>query len=403
MWPFTRLNRKSTVTTHRLDEIARFFGYELGGSSMSEKQALQVSAVMCAVRVISEGVAQMPVRIRRRRQIGDHLGSEPARSHFAWSLFNVRPNDFQTPFQFIEHAMTMAALTGDFVALKVRDGAGRTRELLPLVPGVVNIRRDQTWRITYEIRYEDRVSGVFEADDVFHLRGPSWNTYQGYQPVQLAAETLGLTRNLERMQAKSARAGGRPSGIVSFESALSPERIEQVKRQWQEQFSVSGEGGVALLDGQTKFTPISMSAVDGQHIETRKFQIEEVARTFRVFPQMLMHSDKTATFASASEFFRAHVTHTLGPWVARFEQAINLQIIGAAHPGIFADFDERALLRGSFEEQATYVTQLLGAGGHPPVMTQNEARQFLGMDPLEDEAADRLPPMMGQEPVVEGE
>jgi HK97 family phage portal protein len=134
---------------------------------------------------------------------------------------------------------------------------------------------------------------------------------------------------------------------------------------------------------------MQMTAVDTQLIESRKFQIEEIARAFRVNPQMLMSSDKTSTFASAESFFRNHVIHTLGPWVERFENVVDRDIL-AGEKDMFADLDERNLLRGDFKDQSDYYAKALGAGGTPAWMTQNDVRLEVGLEPIDDPDADRL-------------
>ena len=132
-----------------------------------------------------------------------------------------------------------------------------------------------------------------------------------------------------------------------------------------------------------------MSSVDAQYIETRRLQVVEIARVFRVQPIMLMQADKAATFASAEQMFRNHVIHTLGPWVERFEQAANRDIL-SNETGLRIDLDERNLLRGDFADQAEYYAKALGAGGTPAWMTQNEIRADVGLNPVDDASAKRL-------------
>jgi phage portal protein BeeE len=118
-------------------------------------------------------------------------------------------------------------------------------------------------------------------------------------------------------------------------------------------------------------------------------QIEEIGRAFRVQPIMLMHADKTATFASAEQMFRMHVIHTLMPWMIRFEQAVGRDILGA-DADLRADFDERALLRGDFKDQAEFNVKALGAGGQPAWMTVNEVRAEQGLNPVEEDWANKV-------------
>jgi HK97 family phage portal protein len=202
----------------------------------------------------------------------------------------------------------------------------------------------------------------------------------------VAREAIGLSVALEQQQAKLAGNGGKPSGILSFKQKLAPETANKLRETWQERYGPNGTGGVAVLDGDAAFQSMTMTSVDAQHLETRRLQIEEIARAFRVLPIMLMQADKAATFASAEQMFRNHVIHTLGPWIERFEQAANRDILGN-ETGLSVDLDERNLLRGDFKDQAEYYTKALGAGGQPAWMTVNEIRAEIGLNPVSDEWA----------------
>lgn len=374
-------------------------------AEVSEINALKVSAVLCAVRVIAEGIAQMPLCIRRQEERGGRVYTPDDPKHPAWKVFNLSANSWMTSYQFIEYAVVISALVGNFAAYKVQDNASprAIKELIPLIPGSWSLEQDPlTLRLRYTITFKDGKSKVVDQDDVFHLRGPSWDTVKGMTPVRLAAKALMLSAALEGHQASLARSGGRPSGVLSVPTPLSPEQRKEIRSDWQERFGADGEGGVAVLDAGGAFIPMTMTSVDAQHIDTRKFQIEEVARWFRVFPQMLMQTDKASTFASAEQFFRAHVTHTLGPWMRRVETTINAQILGAEHPDVYADFDESILLRGDFKDQSTYYSRALGSGGGRAWMTQNDVRRETGLGPIDDPMADKLPLTMNEPQGVAG-
>jgi HK97 family phage portal protein len=365
-----------------------WLGYATPGQpNASEQAALQVQAVFCAVRVIAEGVAQMPLAIKRQRRDGGRAVIEPEPDHWAQTLLTRRPNGWQSPYEFMEYAVMIAALCGDFVAIK--DTPRRPKELLPIPPGNWSVRQDNDLRLIYRVSYSDKTSDEFPSDYVLHLRGPSLNAFEGARPVLLARAAIGLAADLEAQQRQTAGQGGRPSGILSTPTTLNAESRDRLRAAWQERFGARGEGGVAVLDGGWAFTPMQMTAVDSQHLETRKHQIEEIARAFRVFPQMLMQSDKSSTFASAESFFRAHVVHTLGPWIERVEGAINRDILrDELDDGLFADLDEENLMRGDLRDQADYFTKALGAGGTQAWMTPNEVRARRGLNPVE--GGDRL-------------
>ncbi len=379
--------RKSRTLT--IDQLAAISGGWFGwgtasGQPVSEHNATDVTAVFCAVRAIAEGIAQMPVRVVRETYDTDTglAIRKVDRAHHAHQLLAVRPNSWQTSYEFREGMIFNAALGHGAIAIKNVVG-GRVYDLLPVPAGSWSVEQLADWSVRIRVDYADKTHGYFDRDEVFFVRGPSIDGYSAIPAVRAAREAIGLSRGLERQQALLAGNGGKPSGVLSFTTGLSAERIEKLKATWQEKFGPNGTGGIAILDGDTKFHPMTMTSVDAQHLETRKHQIEEIARAFRVQPIMLMQMEGTASFASVEQMFRMHVTHTLGPWIERWEQACNRDILGNAE-GIAVDLDERNLLRGDFKDQAEYYTKALGAGGQAAWMTVNEIREEVGRSPIEE-------------------
>lgn len=352
------------------------------GRHVSVHTSVDLTAVFCAARVIAEGIAQMPVRIVADTYTdGQSLPvSVPVRDHWARQLLGVRPNEWQTAYEFREGMIFCAALAGASLAIKnvVR---GEVRELLPVPPGCWSVEQMADWSVRFRIDYADKTHGYFDRASVFYVRGPSLDGFSGISAVRAARQAIGLSQALEEQQARVAGGAGIPSGILSFPDMLKPETKEKLKATWQEKFGPGGSGGIALLDQDAKFLQMTMTSVDSQYIETRRMQIEEIARAFRVQPIMLMQADKAATFASAEQMFRNHVIHTLGPWIERFEHSANADILNH-DPSLRVDLDERNLLRGDFKDQAEYYAKALGAGGTPAWMTQDEIRFEVGLPPM---------------------
>jgi HK97 family phage portal protein len=384
--------RKSTAYT--LNQIAGMAGWmgwgSASGISVNEYSALDVPVVFCAARVIAEGIGQMPVRVVAE-SFDDATGLPRLtilRDHWAHRLLAVRPNEWQTSYEFREGMIFNAALGAGSIAIK-NVVNGEVRELLPVPAGAWSVEQKADWSLMFRVDYSDKTHGYFNREDVFYLRGPSLDGFRALPAVRQAREAIGLSKSLERQQAKLAGNGGKPSGVLSFAQPLKPETKEKLRETWQAKFGANGDGGIAILDGDAKFHSMTMTSVDAQYIETRRLQVEEIARVFRVQPIMLMQADKAATFASAEQMFRNHVIHTLGPWVERFEQAANRDVL-ANETDIRVDLDERNLLRGDFKDQAEYYAKALGAGGTPAWMTQNEIRAEVGLNPVDDESANRL-------------
>jgi HK97 family phage portal protein len=386
--------RKSSVAA--LGDMIGFAGWigwgTKAGARVSEISAIDVTAVFCAARVIAEGLAQMPVRVVEIET--DRQGRERWQTradHWAHELLAVRPNAWQTSYEFREGMIFNAVLGQGALAIK-NVVAGRVVDLLPVPAGSWTVEQQADWSLKIRVDYagRERAHQYFGIQDVFYIRGPSLDGYRGLPAIRQAREAIGLSIALERQQAKLAGNGGKPSGILSFGQRLSAETVAQLRETWQDRYGPDGDGGIAVLDGDAKFASMTMTSVDAQHLETRRMQIEEIARAFRVQPMMLMQQDQAATYASAEQFARMHVTHTLGPWIERFEQAAARDILGLA-AGLRVDLDERNLLRGDFEAQGEYYTKALGAGGQPGWMTVNEVRAELGLNPVADEWASRVP------------
>lgn len=387
------LLRKST--TYSVDQLARFAGWigwgSSAGGSVTEWNAVDVPAVFCAARVVAEGIAQMPVRVVSETygDANDLPRRKIERDHWAHQLLAVRPNSWQTSFEFREGMIFNAALGRGAIAIKnvVR---GEVRELLPVPAGSWSVEQLSDYSLRIRVDYADKTHGYFTLAQVFYLRGPSLDGYQALPAVRQAREAIGLSRALERQQAKLAGNGGKPSGVLSFVNSLAPDTKERLRETWQARFGPNGDGGIAILDGDAKFHSMTMTSVDAQYVETRRLQIEEIGRAFRVQPIMLMQSDKAATYASAEQMFRVHAIHTLGPWVERFEQAATRDILGN-ETGLKVDLDERKLLRGDFKDQAEYYTKALGAGGQPGWMKVNEVREEIGRNPINEDWANTVP------------
>jgi HK97 family phage portal protein len=382
------LSRKN-VQTYSMEAI-RWMGWGTSsGGTVTMDTAVDVTAVLCAARVIAEGCSQVPVRVLEETYEGEIKRNTVLRDHPIHKLLSVRPNDWQTPYEFREGMFINAILGAGAIAVKnvVR---GEVRELLPVPASAWTVEQDSNYRLKIRINYADKTHGDYGLGDVFYLRGPSLNGFSGIPAVRAARDAIGLSSALERQQATLAKSGGKPSGVLSFGQPLKPESREKLRETWKESFGPGGEGGIAILDGDAKFSTMTMTSVDAQYIETRRMQIEEIARAFRVQPIMLMQADKASTFASAEQMFRNHVIHTLSPWMVRFEQAANRDLLRNA-PGLRVDIDERGLLRGDFKDQAEYYTKALGAGGQPGWMTPNEIRIERDMNPGDEAWMNEVP------------
>lgn len=348
------------------------------GVPVTISTALQCTVALACTMAIASGVAMLPLKLYRPRADG---GREEARDVRLFEMMDLAPNDWQTSVEFIETLVMHAVLAGDGIAFINRID-GEPRELIPLLPEHVQVEQEGDYSLTYWVSFADGSSVRLGRHDVLHLRGPSWNAYGGLPGVRLAREAIGLALATEETHARLHGNGARPGGLLSTEGKLDQESINRIREQWQQvQGGVANAMKTAILQGGLKWTPLAMSGVDSEHIATRKFQIEEVCRAMGVFPQMVGHSDKAATYASAEAFFLAHVIHTLSRWTRRMEKrfAVDLMTSAQRREGLYFKFSFQSLLRGDNKTRAEFYRALVMLG----VMTRNEARAFEELNPID--------------------
>ncbi len=263
-----------------------------------------------------------------------------------------------------------------------RASDGRVLELVPLIPEqVIPLRDLRTGVVSYDLIDPDGKRRSVPRSSIMCLRGPSWDTVQGVEVIRVCREIFGLTLAVDESVARLHANGTRPSGVLSTETGLDDEALARIKRNIQQKNEgPQNAGRLMVLDLGFKYFQTSMSGIDAQTLESRRFQIEEVARVMGVYPQMIGHSDKTSTYASAEQFSRDHVTYTLNQWCVRLEQVIARDLLTDEEndQGYFAKLSTDGLLRGDSKARA----ELYASGIVNGWMTRNEARRKEDLDPL---------------------
>lgn len=361
------------------------------GTSVSATSALQNTAYYRAILTIAQGIAQLPVEIYRPAANGK--GVEPALDHPLYELLMLQASGWQDAPTFITTILMHAAGTGNSVSYKVMVN-GQLRELIPIRPELVEIELDVINRVTFQVAFEDGTTARLTKDQVFHVAGPSWRPYRGQDPAVIGREAIGLAQATEETHARLHSNGARPGGVLSTEQKLDPDQVKQLKEQWQQtQGGVENAMKTALLSGGLTWTPLAMTGVDNQHIETRKLQIEEIARLLGVFPIMLGHAgDQSPTFASADAFLEAHVRYTLQPWIRSLRAAVETQLLTRDEwrAGYRCRIDTSELLRGSLKDRTEYYKAALGTNSSPGWLQPNEVREDDGWNPDDDPDMNRV-------------
>lgn len=346
------------------------------GKSVTLTSSLEVMAVLGCVRVISEDVAQVPLKLFQKRKDG---GSDVASEHPLSDLLDVGPNDWQTSFEFIENLIIQAALAGNFYGFK-NQVRGSVREIIPFPPGTVR----EDWKEltpTYWCTGSDGSQKDFPAGAIWHLRGPSIDTKTGMAAIKVAREAIGLAMATEEAHAQLHANGVQASGMYSVDATLNPEQYKKLSDWIAKQISGENRFKPFVLDRGAKFTPNSMNGVDSEHLATRKHQVEEICRAFRVMPIMIGQADKAATYASAEQMFIAHVKYTLQPWFRRIEKSIDKFLLTKEdrQKGIYAKFLPNALMRGAAKDRAEYYYKMWSMG----TMNPNEIRALEEQNPYD--------------------
>ena len=384
-----RLTGSEPTITNSADLLKSFGEGDHAGQSVTTKSAIQTSAVLCCARVIAEGLAQVPCKVYRDDSTGSPVEAKDHPLHF---LLNRKPNEWQTSFEFREQVGFHLALTNDAFVFKNRVN-GKIEELYALLPDSVTVEQADDLTLSYKVQDKAGRTNRLSADDIWHIRGPSWDGIQGLDAIKLAAKTIGLSMATEEFGSKFFENGGRPGGIITTKpggTALSADQRNEIKMLWAAQHQGSKNAHkTVMLPFDLDFTSVSTNANEAQWIESREFIIKEICRFFRVQPIMVMASDATS-YASVEQLFLNHLMHTLMPWYERFEQSAEVSLFTRQEllEGYSVKLNSNALLRANTADRASYYQTMRSIGA----MTANEVRAKEDMPRHADPEADKLAP-----------
>jgi HK97 family phage portal protein len=377
----TKSATTSIVPQHSPEAIEAMLREDSGGGS-----AIAISAVYAAARVIAEGLALPPCYLHQ----ADRRGKKLATNHSLYNLLNLSPNDRQTSYEFREMLGWHLALNGEAHCWLNRSRAtGEILEILPMNPSDITQSVDPSKPLA-PIRYF--LFGVeVPSRDVWHLKGPSFRSYEGMNTVSIAREAIGLARATQTYGAKLFENGARPSGLLTVKGEITAEQAASIATQWNANYGGAGSAHkTAMLSGDITYQPLASTANEAQFIEARRFQIEEICRFFRVSPTKVFQSLGSQSYASVEQAHIAHDQDTDAHWHARFVQSASINLLTAAEraAGYTISIDNSDYLRGTAKERMEYYTKGIAAG----VFTRNEVRDWEGLDRSDDASADELTP-----------
>ena len=331
-----------------------FMGGSTSGKPVNERSAMQMTAVYSCVRILAEAIAGLPLHIYKYNEDG---GKEKAIDHPLYLLLHDEPNPEMSSFVFRETLMTHLLLWGNAYAQIIRNGKGEVIALYPLMPNKMTVDRDENGQLYYTYQRANEEAHTMEGSsvilkpyDVLHIPGLGFDGLVGYSPIAMAKNAIGMAIACEEFGAKFFANGAAPSGVLEHPGTIKDP--SKVRDAWQSQFGGSSNSGkVAVLEEGMKYTPISISPEQAQFLETRKFQINEIARIFRVPPHMVGDLEKSS-FSNIEQQSLEFVKYTLDPWVLRWEQSMARALFTIDEKKeYFIKFNLEGLLRGDYQSR----------------------------------------------------
>ena len=365
-----------------------FFGRSTAGKSINDRTAMQQIAVYACVRVLSEAIAQLPLHVYEYTD----KGKERVPRHPLYFLLHDQPNPEMTSFVFRETLMAHLLIYGNAYAQIIRNGRGDVMGLYPLMPDKIKADRDERNRLIYKYsRYDEqnpnfREQGeiILPAEQVLHIPGLGFDGLVGYSPIAMAKNAIGLAVACDEYGASFFANGASPSAVLEHPGVIkNPERVREA---WHRAYGSGNAHKTAILEEGMKYTPISIPNNEAQFLETRKFQIEEIARLYRVPLHMIGDLDH-ATFSNIEQMSLEFVMYTLSPWLSRWEQAMMKALLSDSEKGkYFIKFNVEGLLRGDYASRMSGYATARQNGW----MSANDIRELEDMNMIPDEEGGNL-------------
>ena len=361
-----------------------FFGGTTSGKSVTERSAMQMTAVYSCVRILSEAIAGLPLHLYRYT---DNGSKEKAIDHPLYTILHDEPNPEMTSFVFRETLMTHLLLWGNAYAQIIRNGKGEVVALYPLTPNRMTVNRDENGQLYYEYQTSQDEAHTMKGAtvrlspyDVLHIPGLGFDGLVGYSPIAMAKNAIGMAIACEEYGAKFFANGATPGGILEHPGVVKDP--EKVRASWNSAFGGSANSNkVAVLEEGMKYTPISISPEQAQFLETRKFQIDEIARIFRIPPHMIGDLEKSS-FSNIEQQSLEFVKYTLDPWVCRWEQSMQRALLKPEEKkDYFFKFNVDGLLRGDYQSRMNGYATARQNGW----MSANDIRELENLDRIPEE------------------
>ena len=371
---------KPKIEDYSISSRYRFLmGPTAAGKTVNERSAMQLTAVYACVRILAEAVAGLPLHMYR---CGKNGSKEKAVEHPLYFLLHDEPNPEMTSFVFRETLMTHLLLYGNCYCQIIRDGRGQVAALYPLMPNQMSVERDEKGQIYYTYLRSGEEAATMNngtvyllPEDVLHIPALGFDGLVGYSPIAMAKNTIGMGLACEEYGAKFFANGAAPSGVLEHPGTVKD--ISRLRESWNTIYGGSKNAGkVAILEEGMHYSPISISPNEAQFLETRKFQVDEVARIFHVPPHMIGDLERS-TFSNIEQQSLEFVKYTLNPWVCRWEQALTRSLLSPREKREYCiKFNMDGLLRGDYQSRMNGYA----VGRQNGWMSANDIRELENLD-----------------------
>lgn len=366
------------------NDFSLLFGRTTSGKMVNERTALQTTAVYACVRILSETIASLPLHVYRYTEGGKAKDTE----HVLYTLLHDEPNPDMTSFVFRETLMSHLLIWGNAYSQILRDRSGQVIGLYPLLPDQMSVHRSEKGKLYYVYnRYEEdnpnfqeKGSIVLSQEEVLHIPGLGFDGLIGYSPIALAKNAVGMTLACEEYGASFFSNGANPGGVLEHPGILKDPG--KVRDSWNAVYQGTRNAHkVAVLEEGMSYKQIGIPPEEAQFLETRKFQINEIARLFRIPPHMVGDLEKSS-FSNIEQQSLEFVKYTLDPWVVRFEQALKKSLLLPEEKKThFIKFNVDGLLRGDYQSRMNGYA----IGRQNGWLSTNDIRKLEELNPIPSE------------------
>ena len=376
--------RDKPTNSYEGSDFSYLFGRTTSGKNVNEMTALQTTAVYACVRILAEAIASLPIHVYRHTEVG----KEQDVNHQLYYLLHDEPNPDMTSFVFRETLMSHLLIWGNAYAQIIRDGRGQVLALYPLLPDRMTVKRDDMGELYYVYQrseednpnFKDKGNIILKKSEVLHVPGLGFDGLIGYSPIAMAKNAVGMTLATEEYGASFFANGANPGGVLEHPSILKDP--SKVRESWNQVYQgTNNSHKVAVLEEGMSYKTIGIPPNEAQFLETRKFQINEIARLYRIPPHMVGDLEKSS-FSNIEQQSLEFVKYTLDPWVVRFEQAFQKALLlPDEKKTYFIKFNVDGLLRGDYQSRMNGYA----IGRQNGWLSTNDIRRLEDMNPLSKE------------------